>query len=69
MTSSQYIIREDVPLLDEHKLLDKDGKVVEVIDEKFLQEVADNNNRRIAETGDLTPIVIGHTEDGVSEKA
>lgn len=67
MTDTKYDIYDDVPLLDEHTLVDPEtGKKVK-IDKAFLERVADNMNKRIAETGDLSPIIIGHTVDGLEE--
>lgn len=61
------IVRRDVPILDEHDLKDDDGKLLIHIDAKKLKEIADRNNKRIKETGDLIPLVIGHTRDGEPE--
>lgn len=52
-----------VPVLDEHILTDRQGKDEGVVDANFLQEIADNNNRRFAQTGDATPLTRGHTSD------
>ena len=65
-----FITKRSVPVLDEHVLTheDEDGREVRVpIDARKLQEIADRNNRRAAETGDLTPIIIGHTKDEADE--
>lgn len=61
-------VEKEIPILDEHDLLDEDGKVVFSIDADFLRDVARNNNQRVQETGDETPIVVGHTKDGAGEK-
>lgn len=62
------LVRKDnVAILDEHTLVQ--GEEGLEINEQFLQEVVDNNNRRVQETGDKVPIIIGHTEDGVPEEA
>jgi hypothetical protein len=60
---SEYVIKKNVPVLDEHKLFDDDGKILAVIDESRLQQIADNNNRKIKETGDEVPLIVGHTND------
>jgi len=58
-----------VAILDEHTMPSpKNPKQLIVIDEAKLNTIADNNNRRIRETGDECPIVIGHTQDGLPEK-
>ena len=60
-------ITKEIAILDEHDLVDDKGDVVMSIDAKKLYQIAENNNRRVKETGDSTPIVIGHTKDGASE--
>lgn len=59
---------DEVAVLDEHLLTDEDGKPIEQLSPTILQQIADNNNKRIDETGDYCPIVIGHTKDGDHEK-
>lgn len=63
---SKYVIIDHVPILDEHILVDNDGKKI-TVDEQVLQRIAANNNKRILDTGDETPIVIGHTQDNIPE--
>lgn len=63
----QYIYKHAVPILDEHVIYDEDGKKLATIDEARLKYMAKLANRRVADTGDLVPIVIGHTEDDVPE--
>lgn len=60
-------ITKEFAILDEHDLVDDKGKVVMNIDAKKLYQIAENNNRRVRDTGDATPIVIGHTKDNASE--
>ena len=55
---SQWEVRRGVPVFDEH----------EQYDVKKLRQIADNCNRREAETGDSCPITIGHTVPGASEE-
>lgn len=43
------------------------GKMVD-LNEARLKQIAVNMNRRIKDTGDESPIVIGHTKDGLPEK-
>lgn len=59
---------EEVAVLDEHLLTDEEGKPIEQLTPEILQRIADNNNKRIKDTGDYCPIVIGHTKDGDHEK-
>jgi hypothetical protein len=61
-------IQTPVAILDEHELKDDDGNVIGYLSPKVLQRIADNNNRRIRETGDEVPLVIGHTRDGAPEE-
>ena len=64
---SDYVVRKDVFVLDPHTLRDKGGKTLVNVDESMLAKIAANQNKRIAETGDATPLVIGHTRDGERE--
>lgn len=64
----QYVVKHNVPILDEHDLVDDEGRVLVNLDDSFLQRVARNNNQRIKETGDETPIIVGHTKDGLPER-
>lgn len=66
MVDNDYVIVEDVFILDEHQM--KIGDKVVEIDAKKLQEIADRNNSRIHKTGDEIPLIIGHTKDGADEK-
>jgi hypothetical protein len=65
---SKFIIKRNVPLLDAHPLKGEDGKVVLDLNTNHLQAIADRANRRIRDTGDLAPIVIGHTTDDGPEE-
>lgn len=53
-----FLVFEDRPIFCEHTATDGT-----VYDKRRLQELCDNQNRRISETGDFTPIVVGHTPD------
>ena len=59
---------DPVPILDEHLLKDEKGREITYLDGKKLQRIADNNNRRVVRTGDLAPLVVGHTQDGQNQK-
>lgn len=64
---NQFEIRNDVPILDEHVLRDKEGNVIFEFTAAKLEQIARNNNRRIAETGDEVPLIPGHTKDHQAE--
>lgn len=66
---AKFIIKRDVPILDEHVLKDDDGNPLVVFNERRLRQIAARNNRRIKQTGDLIPLVIGHTKDDAPEEA
>ena len=67
-------IKYPVALLDEHLMqLPPDPKTGEQkesiqLTEHHLRLIAHNNNERIRKTGDMAPVVIGHTIDGAPEK-
>jgi len=65
---SKFIVKRDVPILDEHVLRDDEGNPLVTFDEKELKRIAARNNRRIKQTGDLIPLVIGHTKDDAPEE-
>lgn len=54
-------------ILDEHEFVDEHTKKRQVFDKKRLQRLADKLNRRVRETGDLIPVTLGHTVDGLPE--
>lgn len=62
-----FITKSDVPLLDEHTLKDEDGNEILKVDRRKLEEIARKNNERIAQTGDYTPYVVGHTREDAPE--
>ena len=68
MNIDDFIIKEDVFILDEHELKNASGKVITKFDAKKLEEIVLRNNQRISDTGDEIPLVIGHTKDGALEK-
>jgi hypothetical protein len=64
----EYVVVPDVALLDEHSYTHpKTGKEVKV-DAKELRRVCDNLNKKMSETHDATPHVIGHTKDDTDEE-
>ncbi len=63
-----YVVVTDVPVLDEHLMTGDHENPEEWIGPDRLQQIAANNNNRINQTGDATPIIIGHTKDGLDER-
>lgn len=54
-------------IIDEHEFVDEETGKKQVFDKHRLQRLADKLNRRVKETGDLIPITLGHTVDGLPE--
>ena len=65
----EYVVARHVAVLDEHPMSSGPDGTPTYCGPKELQQIADNNNKRVHETGDACPIVIGHTVDGKPEKA
>ena len=63
----EMIVKHHVPILDEHELKDNKGNVVIRLDKDKLLEITSVNNKRIGDTGDEIPLVIGHTKDDAPE--
>ena len=63
----EYINKEDVFVLDPHTLKNSSGQTLVNVTESMLKKIADNQNKRVRETGDATPLVIGHTRDEAHE--
>lgn len=61
--AAKWDIFPNIPVLDEHELLDDKGRPSGYVDASILGEIAENNNRRVHETGDPAPLIIGHTSD------
>lgn len=67
----EFFVVDDVPLFDEHEssepIVNDEGETVgeNIVhyDRRLLEIIAENNNRRIRDTDDYTPLVIGHTCD------
>lgn len=60
---SQWVVRRGVPVFVEHDEVWEDADGVQHVDkfgQKELEEIAKDSNRREIETGDATPILIGH---------
>lgn len=62
-TGDEFFVYENVPIFDEHE--DCDGVRY---DYRLLSQIAQNNNDRIEDTGDLVPIVEHHTDDANDPK-
>lgn len=63
-----HITKTNVPILDEHILFDEEGKELAHIDESRLKKIAALANQRVRDTGDMVPIIIGHTKDNTDEE-
>ena len=64
LDSEQFLLIPRVPIFREHYLRLPDGRTV-YFDRAKLQQIADNCNRRIEQTGDYVPIVVSHTGKGI----
>lgn len=60
---ADFVIVPNVYVLDEFDMTDDEGNVVARIDAKFIEKTVRRMQERESETGDLCPIVIGHTKD------
>lgn len=60
---ARFTIVPHVAIVDEFVMTNGDGSVKATIDESWLRSNCDHMNEREAATGDLCPIVIGHTPD------
>lgn len=63
----EWLVRENVPVYDSHIVVDKETGEETVMDKGRLQKIADKMNLRYETTGEESPIVIGHTRDGLPE--
>lgn len=61
--AAKWVTETDVPLLYEHEITNDNGQVIGVVDREKLQRIAENGNRRVYETGDPAPLIVGHTSD------
>lgn len=60
LNSDDYAVFKNVPIFVEHERTLKNGRVLKFGRDE-LKAVADRSNRRIDETSDFCPVVIGHT--------
>lgn len=58
-----YIIAPPVAAIDEFRMTDDDGSFVADINESFIDKFVQRMNEREQLTGDLCPLVVGHTPD------
>ena len=58
--SDKYLRVENVPVFREHRTKDNDGNPL-VFDAAHLNQLAQQCNRRIRESGDYAAIIVGHT--------
>ena len=59
-----YVLVPNVPVFDEHKEYDENGKLVREFGRPQLEEIGEQCNLREEATGDLSPIGPGHTVRG-----
>jgi hypothetical protein len=59
----KWVTIPDVPLLDEHEMTNEEGEPVAYVGKEVLEEIAQNNNRKVYETGDPATLILGHTSD------
>lgn len=64
---NDFVIVPNVAAVDEFRMTSDDGGFVATVDETFLDRLVAHMNEREQATGDLAPLVIGHTEDGQKE--
>lgn len=67
LNADEYTIVPHVAAVDEFIMKNDDGTFVANINEPFLDRLVARMNAREAQTGDLSPLVIGHTEEGQAE--
>src|SRR5262245_30333925 len=66
---SLWVVRRGVPVVDPHDgPEDAEGNPQYRVSTATLYEIAANCNRREAETGDVTPLVLGHLQKDVRDK-
>lgn len=64
---SQFVIVPHVAVVDEFTASDEKGNPIAHIDDAVLTRIVDKMQQREAETGDLCPLVIGHTTKDTPE--
>ena len=66
---ADYVVVPHVGAVDTFRMTNHDGSFVADITEAFLDRLIEHMNERERLTGDLAPLVIGHTKDGEPEIA
>lgn len=64
---NKFVTADNVPVFDEHDEYDDDGKLIRSFGEKELQTIADRCNARVAESGNVATLTLGHTLDDAPE--
>ena len=64
---AEFVVVPHTAALDEFKMTADDGSFVADITPKFLEKLVVHMNERESATGDLCPIVIGHTQSDLPE--
>jgi len=62
-----FVIGEPMAVLDEFDMTDNEGELIARITAKYIERVVKRMQEREETTGDLCPIVIGHTKDDQNE--
>ena len=68
LNPSEFVIVPHVCALDEFVMRDESGGFVATINESYIDKFVAHMNAREATTGDLSPLVIGHTQTGLPEQ-
>lgn len=67
LNPNDFVLIPHVAVVDEFRMSDSSGGMVTLVDSKFLALLAAQMNEREIKTGDLSPLVIGHTNDDLGE--
>jgi hypothetical protein len=67
LNPEEFVVAPHVAALDEFRMTNSDGSFAADITPKFLERFVAHMNERETATGDLCPLVIGHTMDGIPE--
>lgn len=63
---NEYEVFPSVPVVDEFRMTDAEGFVAQ-LDSRWIELTCSRMNEREATTGDLSPIVLGHTDEETGE--
>lgn len=67
LDASKFTVAPHVGGVDTFRMKNADGTFVADLNDEFIDKLVEHMNERERLTGDLSPIVIGHTEDGQPE--